>query len=102
MAETLMDLVVNVTNETSFLHFLKALREDAEKDPDHDCRRSYRECSQTDHFETRTTKGFLRSVEEWATGGDFAAGEHHGEPMLRRVATMLYVGRFFRPDDRPY
>ena len=101
MSNTLMDLVAQVTDETSFLRFLTALREDCQAHGN--CsQRSYREeCVPNDHWETNSTKDFLRSVEDWATGGDFAEGVHHGEPMLRRVATMLYVGKYFRPDDRP-
>ena len=101
MADTLMDLVQKVTDEASFLRFLKALREDCEKEQD--CPRyNYFECAQAGHWETNSTKDYLKSVEDWAAGGDFAAGVHHGEPMLRRVATMLYVGRHLLPEDRPY
>ncbi len=55
-----------------------------------------------DHRETASTRDFLASAEDWATRGDFAEGVHHGEPMLRRIATMLLVGRYFRSEDRPY
>ncbi len=96
---TLMELLENVTDETTFLRFLSALRENCEAE--HDCSGGYPDCMTADHWETRSTKDFLRSVEEWATGGDFAQGIHHGEPILRRVATMLYVGKYFRPEDRP-
>lgn len=54
-----------------------------------------------DHFESRKTQNFLRSMEDWA-GGDFGDGVHHGEPLLRRFATMLFVGRNLRSEDRPY
>ncbi|MEO8380669.1 MAG: hypothetical protein ABI779_13470 [Acidobacteriota bacterium] len=101
MADDLRELIAQVTDEKSFLRFLKALTEESGADPAHDCSRTYRQCSQLDHFETRLTKDFLLSVEDWASGGDFADGVHHGEPMLRRVATMLYVGRYFRSEDRP-
>jgi hypothetical protein len=101
MSNKLMDLVQAVTDEPSFVRFLSALREDCGQH-DRDCSQRWRECSQQDHWETRSTRDFLASVEEWARDGDFAQGEHHGEPMLRRVATMLYVGRYLRPDDRPY
>src|SRR5258708_15013448 len=102
MANGLMDLVQEVTDETSFLRFLKAFLEDCE-DHEQRCDQGYRyvDCAQADHWETRSTKDFLRSVEDWASRGDFADGVHHGEPMLRRIATMLYVGKYFRPHDRP-
>ena len=98
MADSLQDLVGRVTDETSFLVFLKALRENCESEQD--CTRFYSE-GHEDHWETRNTKDFLSSVEDWAANGDFAEGRHYDEPMLRRVATMLYVGRFYRPEDRP-
>lgn len=102
MSDKLVELIAEVTDEPSFLRFLRALREDAEaQSRDHDCRRNYRECTADDHFETRSTRDFLKSVEAWAAGGDFAEGLHHGEPMLRRVATMLYVGKYYGPEDRP-
>jgi hypothetical protein len=100
MANDLMELLQTVTDETSFNRFLTALREDCEAH-ERNCRLSYRDCAQENHWETASTKDFLRSVEDWATGGDFAEGVHHGEPILRRVATMLYVGRHYRPEDRP-
>jgi hypothetical protein len=105
MANRLTELLEKITDEASFNRFLSALREDCENH-ERDCQRSYRECTAEDriaeeHWETRSTASFLRSVEDWATGGDFAEGVHHGEPILRRVATMLYVGKYFRPEDRP-
>ena len=100
MANRLTELLEKITDEASFLRFLSALREDCE-DHERDCHRSYRECALEDHWETRSTSSFLKSMEDWATRGDFAEGVHHGEPMLRRVATMLYVGKYFRPEDRP-
>lgn len=90
MADPLTDLIEKVVDETSFLEFLKALRENCEDEDTPD-----------DAWETRSTKDFLRSAEDWAARGDFAEGRHYGEPMLRRVATMLYVGKYYRPEDRP-
>jgi hypothetical protein len=98
MPNKLSDLIAEVTDEKSFLRFLTALREESEVP--HDCR-SYFECASADHWETRSTADFLRSSEDWGTRGDFADGEHYGEPMLRRIATMLYVGKYYRPEDRP-
>ena len=100
MANALTDLLEQVTDETTFNRFLSALRADCESST-HDCERRYEECMEGDHWQTRTTKNFLRSVEAWATGGDFAEGVHHGEPILRRVATMLYVGKYLRHEDYP-
>lgn len=102
MANKLYDMLETITDETSFIRFLTALREDCEEHERTCDRRSYRNCIEADHWETASTKDFLRSVEDWASRGDFADGVHHGEPMLRRVATMLYVGRNYRPEDRPY
>jgi len=99
MADALIELLQSVTDETSFNRFLSALRADCETHES--CRGPYDECAQNQHWETHSTKDFLRSVEDWATGGDFAEGVHHGEPILRRVATMLYVGKYLRPEDRP-
>jgi hypothetical protein len=90
---TLAELIEQVTDEQSFLRFLKALREDLEA--------SERDCApyphddhwEKGHWESLATKDFLRSMEEWGHG-DFGDGEHYGEPILRRVATMLYVGRY--------
>lgn len=100
MANALMDLLLQVDDEASFNRFLSALRADCESSK-HDCEQRYDECIQEEHWQTRSTKNFLRSVEEWATGGDFAEGVHHGEPILRRVATMLYVGKHLRNEDWP-
>ena len=40
-------------------------------------------------------------MEDWVSCGDFADGVHHGEPILRRVATMLWVGRHLLLEDYP-
>jgi hypothetical protein len=100
MADKLIDLVQQVHDEASFNRFLTALRADCESSQ-HDCEQRYAECIPEEHWQTRSTKNFLRAVEEWATGGDFAEGVHHGEPILRRVATMLYVGKYLRHEDYP-
>jgi hypothetical protein len=101
MPNALTDLIEQVTDETSFLRFLTALRQSCESGHGKYCRRGDQDCVANDHWETESTQDFLRSVEDWATRGDFAEGVHHGEPMLRRVATMLYVGRYYRSEDRP-
>ena len=100
MANKWEDLIEQVTDERSFLRFLAALREDCERSK-HDCERRYEDCLPDDHWQTRSTKNFLKAVESWAVGGDFEEGVHHGEPILRRVATMLYVGRYLRHEDAP-
>jgi hypothetical protein len=84
------DLLEQITDETSFLRFLTALREECEAH-EHAGRRDELEEPLWDAF---ATKDFLRSAEDWATRGDFAEGVHHGEPMLRRVATMLLAGKY--------
>jgi hypothetical protein len=101
MARDLMELVQEVTDEASFNRFLVALREDCEAH-ERDSNHSYREvCTQNNHWETHSTSAYLRSMEDWATRGDFADGQHYGEPLLRRFAVMLWVGRNFRVEDRP-
>ena len=84
------DLLEQITDETSFLRFLRALREECE---------AHEHLHQRDHpdevlWDAFATKDFLRAAEDWASGGDFAEGRHYGEPMLRRVATMLLAGKW--------
>jgi hypothetical protein len=98
MADPLVSLVEQVTDEASFIVFLKAFRENCAREQN--CTRDLSEHHE-DHWETRSIVDFLRSAEEWAANGDFADGQHYGEPMLRRVATMLYVGKYYRLEDRP-
>jgi hypothetical protein len=100
MANELYDLLPTVTDEQSFLRFLAALRSDCETHEQKCQRRSYFECASENHWETHSTKDFLKSMEAWGSG-DFGDGEHGGEPMLRRIATMLLVARGLRPEDRP-
>jgi hypothetical protein len=102
MANALYEMLETVKDEKSFIRFLQALRADCEQH-ERDCRRrDYFACAQDQHWETHSTTQFLKSVEDWASRGDFADGVHHGEPMLRRVATMLLVGRHLLSEDRPY
>jgi hypothetical protein len=100
MSGKFMAMLETVNDETTFLRFLTALREDCESST-HDCERRYHDCLPEEHWQTRSTVNFLKSMEDWAVGGDFGAGRHHGEPLLRRVATMLYVGRYLRSEERP-
>lgn len=100
MADELRALIEQVTDEKTFLRFLRALKEDCEAS-EHDCEARYQDCLEQEHWQTRSTKKYLRAVEDWASGGDFAEGRHHGEPILRRVATMLYVGKYLLSEDRP-
>ena len=85
-------LLEKVDDEQSFIRFLRAMREDYEK-TERECRGFGPECMEQGHWESRSIRDFLRSAEEWANG-DFGEGVHHGEPILRRVAVMLYVGRY--------
>ncbi|HEX7832859.1 MAG TPA: hypothetical protein VF787_24615 [Thermoanaerobaculia bacterium] len=99
MANNWMELLETVNDEQSFVRFLRALREDCESEKE--CPRyDQTQCMEANHWQTRSTDHFLHSMEEWAADGDFGAGRHHGEPILRRVATMLYVGRYLRSEDR--
>ena len=105
MPNTLEDMLAEVTDEASFIRFLHALRKACAAggiDPYHP--RLVDGVPVDDpndlvhHFqpwETPSTVDFLRSSENWASRGDFADSEHFGEPMLRRIATMLYVGGVF-------
>jgi hypothetical protein len=100
MAEALTDVLQKVDDEASFLRFLRLMIEDCEKG-ERECRAPLHQCQEM-HWESFSTKDFLRSAEEWGHG-DFGEGQHYGEPMLRRVATLLYSGRFRlreRPADR--
>ncbi len=74
------ELIEQVSDEQTFLRFLRVLREDFEAKPD--------------DWESETIGEFLESAEDWGSRGDFGDGVHYGEPMLRRVAAMLFTGRF--------
>lgn len=100
MSNALQDLLAKVEDETTFIRFLSALRADSEGSR-HDCESRYEDCLPEDHWQTRSTTKFLRAAEDWASRGDFADGQHYGEPILRRVATMLYVGKYLRHEDYP-
>jgi len=97
--EALINLAQQVTDEKSFVRFLTTLREECESSQ-HDCETRDENCVEGNHWQTRSTKNFLRTIEWWA-GGDFAEGEHGGDPILRRVATMLCVGKHLRHEDMP-
>jgi hypothetical protein len=99
MPNALQELLAQVEDETTFIRFLTALRMDCESSR-HDCERTYDDCLENDHWQTKSTANFLRSMSEWAHG-DFADGVHDGEPLLRRFATMLYVGRYLLREDAP-
>jgi hypothetical protein len=100
MPNALPELLAQVEDETTFIRFLAALRADCESSR-HDCERRYEDCLENDHWQTKSTEKFLRSMADWATRGDFAEGLHHGEPLLRRFATMLYVGRYLLREEAP-
>jgi hypothetical protein len=98
MNHPLYEMLETVTDEKSFNHFLTALRKDCEAHERHGAGHDRLECAEGQHFETHSTRDFLKSMENWATKGDFADGEHYGEPILRRIATMMWVGRLRWPD----
>ena len=87
------DLLPQVTDEQSFLQFLRVLREDLETSERECYAPGHPGCAEAQHWESTSTKDFLRSMEWWG-GGDFGDGQHHGEPMLRRIATMLYAAKY--------
>ncbi|HEV7241261.1 MAG TPA: hypothetical protein VGQ36_18660 [Thermoanaerobaculia bacterium] len=97
-----MSRLETVNDEQSFLRFLRALRDDCERS-ERECRPPHQDCMLQGHWESHSTKDFLRSAEDWGTRGDFGDGRHYGDPILRRVATMLFVGRYrireTHPDD---
>jgi hypothetical protein len=98
MTNALMEMLAEVKDERTFVRFLSALRADCEASK-HNCEARYDDCV-PEHWQSKSTVNFLRSMEEWA-GGDFVEGEHGDDPILRRVATMLYVGRYLRNEDMP-
>ena len=83
------DLLEQITDETSFLRFLRALREECET---HE--RLAQRDSEEPLWDAFATRDFLRAAEDWASRGDFAEGQHYGEPMLRRVGAMLLAGKW--------
>ncbi len=93
MADALQELIGQVHDEKSFLRFLHALREDYEK-TERECRSpGGHNCLEQGHWLSRSIRDFLVSMEDWGRG-DFGEGRHYDDPILRRVATMLYVGRY--------
>ena len=101
MPGKLYDMLETITDEKSFIRFLTALREDCEGHERNCNQRDRMACIEGEHWETHNTTYFLKSVENWAARRDFADGMHHREPLLQRFATMLLVGRHYRPEDRP-
>jgi hypothetical protein len=99
MENALLSLAQTVDDEKSFVRFLAAMREECQSSK-HDCEARNENCLEQEHWQTRSTVNFLKAIEEWASG-DFAEGWHGGEPILRRVATMLSVGKFLRHEDMP-
>lgn len=93
MANELIGLLEGIHDETSFIKFLRVLIEDLERS-ERECSRAPHECAEAEHWESVGTKDYLESIEDWASRGDFADGVHHGEPLLRRFATMLFVGKY--------
>lgn len=99
--QDLLNVAQSVTDEKSFVRFLDALIKDCE-DHERDCPRpNWRHCAFQQHWESGSTAQYLRSIREW-TGGDFIEGRHGGDPILRRVATMMLVGRHICVDERDY
>jgi hypothetical protein len=98
MPHPLYEMIEQVTDEKSFNRFLTALREDCEWHERNGSSHQSLECVEGQHFETHSTRDFLKSMENWATKGDFANGQHYGEPILRRLAAMMWVGRLRWPD----
>jgi hypothetical protein len=101
MYQELMDLSQKVTDEKSFCEFLTALRKDCESHQRDCVRHGSQECIEGHHFEAHNTRDFLYTMEDWATRGDFRDGRHYGDPILRRIATMLVVARFKTREPEP-
>lgn len=89
------ELLMSVTNEQSFLHFLRVLRAEVEKS-EQECAGRFCQACGEGHipFSAFATKDYLRSAEDWGSRGDFGEGQHYDEPMLRRVAAMLFSAAF--------
>ncbi|MDP9192537.1 MAG: hypothetical protein M3P06_12625 [Acidobacteriota bacterium] len=98
MPHPIYEMIEKVTDEKSFNAFLTALRKDCEWHERNGGRHDRMECVEGQHFEAHSTRDFLKSMEDWATGGDFAEGQHYGEPILRRIAAMMWVGRLRWPE----
>lgn len=94
------DRIASVNDEKSFLRFLRVLRENVEKSERECPSPGHPGCFLQGHWECHSTKDFLRSAEEWGSG-DFGDGIHHGDPILRRIATMLFVARYKVRDPEP-
>ena len=99
--DKLQGLVEAVHDQVTFVNFLHGLREDYERTerecqpyPPHDC-------AEAGHWESRSILDFLKSAEDWAVGSGFGAGEDRGEPVIRTIARLLYVGRWKVRDVRP-
>lgn len=77
-------IIQEVKDEQTFLQFLRTLREDWKNGgADSDL-----------PWESETIGEFLDSAIDWGARGDFGEGQHYGDPMLRRVAAMLFTGRW--------
>jgi hypothetical protein len=87
-------------DQVNFVKFITALREDYEN-TERNCRPyPQHHCIEEGHWDSRTLRDFLRSVEDWGVRSDFGEGADRGEPVLRTVARMLYVGRFKVRDEQ--
>lgn len=92
--DKLQGLLETVSDQGTFVNFLHALREDYER-TERECQpypKHY--CAEEGHWESRSILDFLKSAENWAVDSGFGAGEDRGEPVIRTIARILYVGRW--------
>lgn len=92
--DKLQELIETVHDQVTFVHFLHALREDCER-TERECQPYPRHhCAEEEHWESRSVVDYLKSAEDWAVASGFGAGEDRGEPVIRTIARILYVGRW--------
>ena len=92
--DQLSQLIETVHDQVTFVKFLTALREDCER-TERECRaQSPHHCLEVGHWESRSVLDYLKSAEDWAVQSGFGAGQDRGEPVIRTIARILYVGRY--------
>ena len=95
MPEPLEDVLLRVTDEKSFIEFLRELAADFHRPPEKVFDGS--EWIEIVRWTNKSVPQFLLGGAAWGSG-DFVEGEHGGEPLLRRVATLLYAARYSNLD----
>jgi hypothetical protein len=101
MNQQLIDMIETVHDQVTFVKYWQALRADLEK-TERECQPYPRHnCMTEGHWETKSSVlDFFKSGEDWAVASGFGAGEDRGEPVIRTIARILYLGRFKLREDR--